>query len=306
MKQPYAKPALTLDQQVEHLRAKGMGFVDEEAAKRHLKHISYYRLSAYWLPFEYPKEEQELGKCFRPGTDFATVVALHEFDRVLRRLVLEAVEEVEISLCGNWAYQMAMLGDGFSYLDPAHCADTSKFNSNRDRLKKEIEDSKETFVIHFRSKYAQDMPPVWMASEVLSFGSLSHWYANLKEPAVRKSIAEPFGLDETVFKPFIHHLSVVRNTCAHHSRLWNRVFKVQPKLPRKPTLLAQSLNESERQKIYNTLALLVFVLDEIGDSLHWKRRLIAHLETLPHGNLSQMGFPDDWKGRAIWATGGAT
>jgi abortive infection bacteriophage resistance protein len=304
MKQPYTKPALTLDQKIANLRLKGMIIFDEAEAKRCLQHISYYRLSAYWLPFEHPKNQHNSGKCFRSGTDFGTVVALHTFDRTLRRLVTEAIEEIEISVCGNWAYCMAMLGDGFSYLDPSNYADTERFESNRERLAKDVAESKETFVQHFRDKYLDELPPVWMTSEILSFGSLSHWYANLKHPPIRQAIAEPYGLDETVFRPFLHHLSVVRNICAHHSRLWNRVFKVRLKLPSKqPKNLATSLNPSEPQKIYNTLTMLVFVLGAINDATVWRKKLMEHIATLPCGDVEHMGFPLDWCERPIWNQG---
>jgi abortive infection bacteriophage resistance protein len=51
----FSKSSLTLDQQIEHLSSHGLEIADEAAAKYWLAHISYYRLSAYWLYFEAPK-----------------------------------------------------------------------------------------------------------------------------------------------------------------------------------------------------------------------------------------------------------
>ena len=48
MKQPYAKPGLTLDQQIELMKSRGMAFPDEGIARRALQTIGYYRLSGYW------------------------------------------------------------------------------------------------------------------------------------------------------------------------------------------------------------------------------------------------------------------
>lgn len=300
MRQPYQKPALTLDEQIEYLRNKGMMIANEAWAKERLLHISYYRLSAYWLPFEYPKHQQRADHCIQPGTSLKTVIALHEFDRGLRRLVLDAIEAAEISVRGNWAYQMAILGDGHSYLDPAHYANTAKFTENCRRLNEEARTSKERFMVHYRGKYDRPEPPVWMAAEILSFGSLSHWYANLSDRAVRQAIAQPYGLDERVFKTLLHHLSVVRNICAHHSRLWNRNFTVSLALPRRPIELNGAVNRAEPKKLYNTLTLLLHVLECIGDITDWPSRLKAHLATLPHGDLSQLGFPGNWETRAYW------
>ena len=51
-KQPYNKPALTVDQQIDQLRNRGMVIDDTTQAKHYLSQINYYRLTAYWLPFE--------------------------------------------------------------------------------------------------------------------------------------------------------------------------------------------------------------------------------------------------------------
>ena len=75
----YDKPALTFEEQLELLRQRGLEVADPERAIRWLRHVSYYRLSAYCLPF---KE----GEAFRPGTDFDDVAGLYIFDRKLRLL----------------------------------------------------------------------------------------------------------------------------------------------------------------------------------------------------------------------------
>lgn len=299
-RQTFSKPALSLDAQIVRLRQKGMNIADEERAKAALRDVSYYRMSAYWLPFEYPKAQQTRDLCFRPGTDFATVSALHDFDRDLRRRTSEAIEVVEIALRGNWALRMAELGSGHAYLDARHYRDQGKFEENLRRLKDEVRKSKETFIEHYRRTYAPEVPPVWMASEVLSFGSLSHWYANLKDRALRQAIADPFGLDERVFKTYIHHLTVVRNTCAHHSRLWNRHFKVPLLLPRRPANLAASLNPAHPRQLYNTLAMLAFSLKQLKTLDNWPIRLSLQLRSLPHGDLGQLGFPANYTELPVW------
>jgi abortive infection bacteriophage resistance protein len=48
----FTKPPATIVQQIEILRSRGMVVEDHDYAKHYLKNINYYRLSAYWLPFE--------------------------------------------------------------------------------------------------------------------------------------------------------------------------------------------------------------------------------------------------------------
>lgn len=63
----YNKPSLSLADQIAKLEANGMVIDDHTIAEHCLQHISYYRLSAYWLPFEHPKAQT--GPRFRPGTN---------------------------------------------------------------------------------------------------------------------------------------------------------------------------------------------------------------------------------------------
>ncbi len=136
MTQSFAKPALTIDQQIAHLRGKGMAIADEARARYWLTHVSYYRLSAYWLYFEHPKGQN--GPRFRAGTSFDLVTALYDFDRLLRRLVMRGTEHVEVALRGNWAYQLALLGNGHSYLDASLYTDRKEFHSNLAKLAGEV------------------------------------------------------------------------------------------------------------------------------------------------------------------------
>ena len=300
MKIPFKKPTLTLDQQITHLQNNGMEISDVDDAKWWLLHVSYYRLSGYWFPFEMPKGTQ--GPRFKNGTKFEQIVKLHEFDRTLRKLTLEAIESIEVSLRGNWAHSMALLGHGHSYLNPKHYLCQNKYKSNKLRLSDETRKSKERFIKAYRKKYLQPLPPVWMTSEILSLGSLSHWYAAIKEPSLRQQIAKPFGLDEKVFKSYIHHLSVVRNICAHHGRLWDRVFDIAARLPKHPNTLNASLNQADPKRIYNTLTMVRYSLSKTAPTYgnQWSVLVKQHISTLPHFSDSLMGCPQNWQTLNVW------
>lgn len=298
--QPYAKPALGIPDQINKLIARGMTIADRQLAEHCLHHISYYRLSAYWLPFEHPKG-QAGPRCF-PGITLEMVMALYDFDRKLRLLVLDAIARVEVAIRGSWAYQMAMLAGAHGYVDIVHYGDVNTFYQNYSRLAAEVGRSKDTFIVHYKRNYVgPPMPPVWMASEILSFGQLSQRYAALKEPKVRQTVADPFDLDETIFIPVVQQLATVRNTCAHHGRLWNKTLNVTLKLPKKqPVDLANALNRHANQKIYNTLAMLKFLLSKAEPANDWGQRLTALMETLPARREAEMGFPPDWADMNLW------
>lgn len=163
--------------------------------------------------------------------------------------------------------------------------------------------SDEAFVQHLARTYAEDLPPVWAACEIMSLGLLSRWYGNLKPMPTRRAVADVYGLDQRVLESWLHHLTFIRNTCAHHSRLWNRELTITPELPRsKPRALAVEFLPGSR-KLYNTLVILLHFMDIIAPHHHWRARLTELIErhAVP---VAAMGFPADWRGRTIW-TGGA-
>ena len=101
----FNKPPLSVPDQIRLLQGRGMVIADEARATRVLQHINYYRLRAYWLPFETQPTDAE--HAFRLGTDFDNVVGLYVFDRKLRVLLLEAIERVEIAMRTHWAQVLA-------------------------------------------------------------------------------------------------------------------------------------------------------------------------------------------------------
>ena len=52
MTTPFTKPPTTYSEQVSILQQRGMIVDDVNEAEFYLRHLNYYRLSAYWLPFE--------------------------------------------------------------------------------------------------------------------------------------------------------------------------------------------------------------------------------------------------------------
>ena len=296
IKQPYNKPALTIPQQISQLRARGMNIGDIPLAEHYLSQINYYRLSAYWLPFE----SNHGTHAFQAGTRFEHVLDLYIFDRELRLLVLDAIERVEIAIRTQLAYQLGHRYGTHPHLNPALFKQAWDHARNVAQLQTEAHDSKETFIKHLMAKYAEPLPPIWASVEIMTLGRLSKWYANLQSGADRNLVAHEYDCDEVNLVSFLHHLSTVRNLCAHHSSLWNREFIFTFKLPRqRPQSLLSSFNPNEPRRIYNTLVMLTYLMNRIAPGHHWRQRLIDMLQR-HHIDLARMGFPVDWDTRAIW------
>ncbi len=297
----YSKPALTTDQQVDLLIRRGMHIADRAQARQHLTHISYYRLRAYWLPFEQAAVDGD-DHAFSAGADFATILAIYDFDRELRLLLIDAIERVEISLRTRLANVLSLRYGPFAHEDASHFAKPHLWQQSRDELAKEFVRSHETFAEHYRSQYPQlPSPPLWVACELMTLGHLSRWLQNLCIPKDRQAVADAYGLDEKVLVSFAHHLTIVRNHCAHHGRVWNRKFAVKMLIPsKKPQGLSAAFNPAQDRRLYNTLTMLVYLMSVISPDSTWRQRLKALIQATPQIAVADMGFPADWEQRAIW------
>lgn len=296
----FSKPPLTIDAQIEHLKQRGLAISDEARAAHYLTHLNYYRLRAYWLPLEADAKQH----VFKDGTNFETALDLYVFDRKLRLLLLDAIERIEVSLRTQWSYHLALKYGAHAYLDVKHFKHAAKHEAALKALADEVNRSDETFIRHYLNTYTEPpLPPIWVVTEILTLGQLSRWYENLAQPADRQAIAKVYGLDETVLTSFFHHLSIIRNLCAHHSRLWNRRFTFIAKLPKRPKELAPCFNLNSPRNIYNTLVLIRYMLAIVSPNSLWEERLVNLLKEHPEVDPVAMGFPEGWAKLAIWCDG---
>ena len=273
---------------------------DRRKAEHYLRHISYYRLRAYWLPFE-QTGAADGEHSFRPGTSFDDVLSLYIFDRQLRLLVMDAIERIEVSLRAVWAHHLVMKYGPHGYLDPARYSRPDHYAKAFISLTEVVDRSRDTFIVHYKRKYGDPtLPPAWMTAEVMSLGQLSKWLGNLKLRADRQAISKAYGLDESVLVSLAHHLTYVRNICAHHGRLWNKQFTVTMVVPSSPASLKLAMNPSETRRLYNTLAAIGYLIGIVATGSEWRQDLVQLIGSCPLADPTAMGFPDLWQGFPAW------
>lgn len=247
------------------------------------------------------------------GTTAEHVLALYEFDRRLKLLVLDAVERIEIAMRFSVAHTLGER-DPFGHLNPASLDGRFTAATGHDagyaRWLQGYEDAqgraKEAFVEHFSVQYDGRLP-IWVAVEIMQFGQLSVLFRGLR-PEDRFRIADSYGLrDPKVLGSWLHSMTYVRNVCAHHSRLWNRNIAVQPRLPalgRTPLLdhVRKHLPHALARP-YGVLCVIRFLMGRIEPEGGWAAALHRHLDTLPVGgpvHAYAMGFPPDWRSQPLW------
>lgn len=321
----YAKPHLTYEEQLDLLIRRGLSCDDRDAALSMLKRVGYYRFSAYCYPLRqllppgHPKETdvQFRSSTFLAGHSTDEVFKLYEFDKKLRMLLLDGIESLEVNLRVQIAYVLGRR-DRFGHehresLNP-HLCDMPHFDSGmtrheawRKHFAKQVDDAKsEDFVKHYVTKYGGAMP-IWVAAEIFDFGSLVRLF-KLMNRQDRNEISRAFGVGTgEILEGWILPISHVRNTCAHHSRLWNR--RLTYRIGKFPAAavgedLAHLQDLEWRQKLYIHAALIAYLLRSINPSTRWPTNFKTHLNKFPviEGLTPEkdMGFPVDWRQLDLW------
>ena len=199
MKIHFNKPPLPVEEQVKLLQSRGLIVLDPQRASRYLLSIGYYRFTAYCIPFEYCR-----GKIhqFNANVSFDEVLELYIFDRKLRCLFWEALERVEIHIRTQWVYGLTTLTqDPFAHLNSNNFSSRKKYLEDLDKLRNEINRSKEeVFVKHFSENYEEEIPPLWACVHLMTLGELIRWVQNTHASDVKNRMARSFGFPK--YYPF--------------------------------------------------------------------------------------------------------
>lgn len=291
----YDKPPLTFEQQLDLLASRGLQIGDRKQALHALARISYYRLSAYWHPVKNSDDT------FKLGARFEVSLTLYEFDRHLRLQVMDAIERIEIALRTAITYNMAHAYGTFAHTSPTNFRDRFDHAGWIEKIEDEAAHSREIFINHYRDKY-EGFPtlPIWMATEVISWGALSRLYEGML-PKDQKIIASDYGIQPIVMRSWLRTLTYIRNLCAHHGRLWNRELAVAPELPRHDERWQPPLIPTNR-RLVAILLILRQMMDHHHQGSHWQYRVTELLEPIADKSYwrKAMGLPKDWRNHPLW------
>ena len=72
-------------------------------------------------------------------------------------------------------------------------------------------------------------------AEILPFGVITNIFSNIKVARIKKSISRKFGLQIAPFESWLTIVTLTRNSCCHHARVWNKQNTIRPMLPNRMT-----------------------------------------------------------------------
>jgi len=321
----YDKAALTLEEQADRLIARGL-VADRAELIARLKVVNYYRLSGYLHPFRQRDGERRLLDTYDPGTTLATVWRRYNFDRRLRILLLDAIERIEVAVRTRFVYQFVQAHGGFGHLAERNLPGFRKRTYWRRcwrslkslarlrgvertdyqlwiaKLRNEKSRAGDTFVKHFEAAYGdqhRDLP-LWMACELMTCETALQ-FANGVDRLIVRAVGADFGFPDQQLLSWTKAVFVLRNSCAHHARIWNRVFGVKPSVPGKnknPLWHRTPGFAPDRVGLFLTVS--HHWLGKISSTTRWRQRLFDLFDEFPEIPLAEMGLPPDWRDHPLW------
>lgn len=313
------KPHQTYTELVRRLKERGMIIPDEERAKRKLSQIGYYRLSGFWYPCRKGKidangsyvTDEATNRPIRADelqkdTSFDDVIQLYLFDKKLRQLMLDAIERIEIHVRSVIAHEIGRFDplayQNTDFINPKILKDRTDRHGNARNFWQEWHNkqqeltlkSKEDCIAWHKSKNRSI--PIWVAVETWDFGIMSKYFTNLKgryQNIICKRLNVP---NEKVLAGWLQAINDLRNHCAHHSRVWNRVASNALKVMDNPYFNNLSLDQNARTRIFGQICILWYLVKRIGPNSDWITRVADTVDSKPKTPcfpFKAMGLPDE-------------
>lgn len=234
--QQYPKNILSIQQQLQSYIDAGMVISSTTEVEEALRTIGFYRLRGYSFQLY-----DNANKQYFLGTSFDDIMKNYNFDQELSELIFSMISKIEVALRVRLTDALLIHGDALILQDSSIFKDKKKYWSNLSSVSSEIARSNDVFIKHNFNNHDGEIP-VWAAVEVMSFGTLSKLIKNLKtgKGSSYSVFAENYkyltskgnnvkpSLD--MLSSWIHTVSIVRNMCAHNSRLYNRTIHTSPEI----------------------------------------------------------------------------
>jgi abortive infection bacteriophage resistance protein len=278
------KKSTSIQQQIQYLRDRGCLITDESLCEEVLSRISYYRMSAYFLPFKNADDT------YKAGTDFADVYKLYELDRKLRNLTLSVAEEVEVCLKAKLSNYHAQKYGPDGYMDASNYSNDHKHDEFLLRINDLVESNKkQPFVRHHILTYDGKFP-IWVMLELFTFGTMSYFYFDLAR-VDRKLIARTeYKTSDKLMTSWLRCCTVLRNMCAHSGRLYYTIFSCIP------AGIPKLSKYSSRRLFGAIMALRALHCDDNKWNNEFLPSLVALLDEYSSViDLKCIGFPVDWE-----------
>ncbi len=278
------RKAITLDNQIDLLRERGMIINDVDKAKEVLFDVGYFRMGFYWFPFEktYPNKHNRTHE-FKEGTNFDDAVKLYYFDFNLRNLLLKPLSRIEIAFRTKVAYIVSneYVNSPTWFIDNA-VVNRKQATSFEKKVYRQILEKTPLIALHHRHHINDKFAPAWKTLEFMTLGEVVHLFKSIKDDKLKEKIANCFGIKKLVtFENYLDLIKDLRNTCAHGNVLYD--FTPEKSIRKGPAMFK---GIGENQNLNGALRVILYMMNQISENRY--NELISDLDNII-GKYSQ--FP---------------
>jgi len=278
------KEPKTYEEQMQLIQSKGFIIENEQECIAFLEKVNYYRLSAYFLPF------RKKDNSYFQNIKFSKIQKIYEFDNKIRSLLFQTIEEIEVYLRTQLSYYSGHTYGSLGYLDNSHFSpkhDSEKFAK---MVEKCIDENSRTLVVKHHNKNYDGKFPIWVIIEFFSLGTLSYFFSDLNIADQKKLAKEMYATSPKNLGSWLHCITVLRNRCAHYSRLYYYLFPVMPRFQKKNYYTAD-------RTLFTQLLVLKYLFPNKDI---WNKSILPKIEGLvndylPDISLKHIGFPESWQ-----------
>ena len=237
-------------------------------------------------------------KQYLPDSRGGTLRKAHSlmvFDLEFQGVLLKYIGYFEIAFRARYSREMAERRGPFAHRNPKNFSDSRHFDEFLDRYGAELSRAvRRDGEARSNVEEYGDLP-IWAASEIMSFGTLSMLYRNTRSRAIKDAVARSFGVEYQVMVSWLRALSSARNQCAHFGRMLGRSLVSRPR-----HIDFVGLDNSSP---FYIVVLLVALLDE--DCIYQDDLTLSHVLMLIRDVSELMiersalvaasGLPTDWR-----------
>lgn len=268
------------EEKIEYLKKRNLKITGNKRVKKIFNEISYFRLI------------EKYGQLFTKGDQFKDeacledIIDVYKFDRKLRNLFFEMMQNVEIKLRASISNVISARYGSFSYLKNVISDESSFYKDTLNDIFSEIGRHRNN---PFLKKYLDQNRqfPFSVAVEYTTFTTLSKLYKNLKVDD-KKEIALLFNTKYFYLESVLENFSYIRNVCCNYDRLY------AVKIPKAPKLYRDNLYKdiSNNSLFASVIWLAIIFRGEVFDD--FLKELLNLFSNYPKVKIYRMGFPKDF------------
>ena len=127
-------------------------------------------------------------------------------------------------------------------------------------------------------------------------GEISKWFGDCIKESDKKEIAKYYGLPSKVLESWMRSISMVRNRCAHHNRLYGISISGGFVIPKKLNCekYRYIFNGKDINGFYNIIVACCYMAESIGEKRETEEFLDNIMQLVENFGLEEekMGFPE--------------